>query len=92
MSFAQTDAEGQHSVTTFLEALEEMGWTQGRNLQIEHRWGGGDRDHIQWHAAELVELKPDVILGQATPAVAALHRTTRTIPIVFVNVSDPNPA
>ena len=89
MSLAPTDAEGQRSVATFRKVLEQMGWAQGRNLQIEHRWGGGDRDHIQRHAAELVELKPDLILGQATPAVAALHQTTRTIPIVFVNVSDP---
>jgi len=89
MSYAQTDPEGQRYVAKLLEALEQMGWVQGRNLQIELRWGGGDRDRIQRQAAELAELKPDLILGQATPAVAALHRTTRTIPIVFVNVSDP---
>jgi putative ABC transport system substrate-binding protein len=89
MSYAQTDPEGQRYVAKLLEALEQTGWMQGHNLQIELRWGGGDRDRIQRQAAELVELKPDLIVGQATPAVAALHRTTRTIPIVFVNVSDP---
>jgi putative ABC transport system substrate-binding protein len=89
MSYAQTDAEGQRSIATFLETLEQMGWAQGRNLQIDYRWGGADRDRIQRYATELVGLKPDLILGQATPSIAALQRETRTIPIVFVAVSDP---
>jgi putative ABC transport system substrate-binding protein len=89
MSFAQTDAGWQRAIATFLEALEQLGWVRGRNLQIEFRWGEADPDRIQRYATELVGLKPDLILCQATPSVAALQRTTRTIPIVFVNVSDP---
>jgi putative tryptophan/tyrosine transport system substrate-binding protein len=89
MSSAETDVWGQRSVATFLEALEQIGWLQGRNLQIEYRWGSADHDRIQRQATELVELNPDAILGQATPAISALKRATRTIPIVFVNVSDP---
>jgi putative tryptophan/tyrosine transport system substrate-binding protein len=89
MAFAQTDAEWQRALATFLEALEQLGWAQGRNLQIEYRWAGADRDRIQRCAAELVGLNPDVLVGQATPSVAALQQATRTIPIVFVNVSDP---
>src|SRR3984893_1789444 len=89
MSFAQTDAGWQRAIATFLEALEQLGWVRGRNLQIEFRWGEADPDRIQRYATELVGLKPDLILCQATPSLAALQRTTRTIPIVFVNVSDP---
>jgi putative ABC transport system substrate-binding protein len=89
MSFAETDVSGQRSVATFLEALEQIGWMHGRNLQIEYRWGSADHDLIQRQATELVGLNPDVILCAATPAISALKRATRTIPIVFVNVSDP---
>jgi len=89
MSFAQTDAGWHRAIATFLEALERLGWVRGRNLQTEFRWGEADPDRIQRYATELVGLKPDLILCQATPSVAALQRTTRTIPIVFVNVSDP---
>ena len=63
-----------------------MGWTEGRNLQIEYRWGSGD---LQKAAAELVALSPDVILANSTPAVAALQQATRSVPIVFAQVSDP---
>jgi putative ABC transport system substrate-binding protein len=89
MSYAESDAEGQRFVATFVEALQQTGWVPGRNVQIDYRWGGADRDHIQRFALELVGLKPEVIVAQATPPVAALQRATRTIPIVFVNVSDP---
>jgi putative ABC transport system substrate-binding protein len=89
MAFAQADAEWQRSIVAFQEALERMGWAQGHNLQIEYRWGEADRDRIQRYATELVGLSLDIIIGQATPSVAALQRATRTIPIVFVNVSDP---
>ncbi len=81
--------EGQHYAEAFLDALAQTGWKQGRNLQIDLRSGEADRSVVARYAAELVELKPDVILGQTTPAVMALQRATRTIPIVFVNVSDP---
>jgi putative ABC transport system substrate-binding protein len=88
MAFAQPDPGWQRSTVIFQEALESMGWVQGRNLQIEYRWGEADSGRIQRYATELAELQPDVILGQATVSVAALQRATRTIPVVFVNVSD----
>jgi putative tryptophan/tyrosine transport system substrate-binding protein len=79
MSFAQTDAGWHRAIATFLEALERLGWVRGRNLQTEFRWGEADPDRIQRYATELVGLKPDLILCQATPTVAALQRTTRTL-------------
>ena len=87
--YAENDAEGPRYIAKFLEALEQLGWAHGRNVQIDYRWAGADRDRFQRYATELVELKPDLIVGQSTPAVAALILATRAIPIVFVNVSDP---
>lgn len=89
MAFAQSDAGWQRSTALFQEALGKLGWTQGRNLQIEYRWGEADSGRIQRYATELAELRPDVILAQATVSIAALQRATRTIPVVFANVSDP---
>jgi len=89
MGFAETDAGWQRAIAGFREALASKGWTEARNLHIEVRWGEADPDRIRRYAAELVDLKPDLIIGQATPSLAALQRATRTIPIVFVNVSDP---
>jgi putative ABC transport system substrate-binding protein len=73
----------------FLEGLQQLGWTPGRNVRLEARWGEGNEAVTQKHAAELVALAPDVIFAQSTPVTAALQRETRTIPIVFVAVSDP---
>jgi putative ABC transport system substrate-binding protein len=87
--YAENDAEGPRYIAKFLEALEQLGWLHGRNVQTDYRWAGADRDRFQRYATELVALKPDLIVGQSTPAVAALLRVTRAIPIVFVNVSDP---
>ena len=81
--------KGHATSQKFLEALEQLGWLHGRNVQTDYRWAGADRDRFQRYATELVALKPDLIVGQSTPAVAALLRVTRAIPIVFVNVSDP---
>src|SRR6476619_7261863 len=72
-----------------MQGLAEIGWTDGRNLRMEIRWGGGDVNRIQTFAKELVASRPDVILAHGTPATAALQRETRTIPIVFVTVTDP---
>ena len=75
-------------VTTFLEAFQQLGWIEGGNVRIDLRWG--DNPHrIEAHARELVQLKPDVILAGPTNALIPLQRETRTIPIVFVRVSDP---
>jgi ABC-type uncharacterized transport system substrate-binding protein len=83
------DPDGQAHLSGFIQGLAELGWTDGRNLGVEIRWGGGDVNRIQTFAKELVALQPDVILAHGTPVTAALQRETRTIPIVFVTVTDP---
>jgi putative ABC transport system substrate-binding protein len=84
MGFASDDPEGMVRVGAFLQGLQELGWALGRNVQIDYRWAS-DGERIRTSAAELVALAPDVILI----AVAALQRATRTLPIVFVGVTDP---
>jgi putative tryptophan/tyrosine transport system substrate-binding protein len=86
---AADDAEYQARVGGFLQALALLGWTIGRNVQIDTRWATANPDDIRRHAAELAALAPDVILVEGTPAVAPLLQATRTVPIVFVNVVDP---
>ena len=76
-------------LSAFTRALANLGWTVGRNVRIDLRWAGGDTNRIPALAQELVGLQPDVIVTSATPAAAALQRETRSIPIVFVTVSDP---
>jgi ABC-type uncharacterized transport system substrate-binding protein len=87
MSFA--DPTTQSYVTGFQGALTKLGWTEGSNLRTEVRWGAGDADKFRLLAKEIVDLRPDAIVGQSTPVVVALVRETQTIPIVFVNVADP---
>jgi putative tryptophan/tyrosine transport system substrate-binding protein len=89
MGYVEPDPEAQTFVKAFAQALAELGWTDGRNIRIDYRWGGGDLKEIERAAKELVELKPDIILANTTPVTAALQRETRTISIVFVSVSDP---
>jgi len=88
-SRAADDPEGQARRAVFLEGLQELGWTDGRNVRIDYRWAAADVDRNRKYAAELVALAPDVILASASASVAALRQTTRTVPIVFVNVIDP---
>ena len=83
------DPESQARLAAFEQGLKELGWTEGRNLHIEFRWGTGDAAEMQTFAKELVELKPDLIVGMTTPAVAALVEQTKTVPIVFANIVDP---
>ena len=83
------DRAGQTRVTALKQGLQELGWTDGRNIQIEIRFGGADTGRIQAHAAELVTLAPDVIVGQGTPVIRALRQATSSIPIVMVGVNDP---
>ena len=83
------DPESTARLAAFLQALQELGWTDGRNVRIDTRWGAGDPERIRKHAAELVALAPDVILATGTTIMGPLQRATRTVPIVFVNVSDP---
>jgi putative ABC transport system substrate-binding protein len=81
------DAEGQARLASFLRGLQELGWTDGRNVQIETRWAAGKADAARTYAAELVELAPDVTLTATTVAFAAMQRATQSVPIVFVQVS-----
>jgi len=85
----ESDPEGKAQLSGFTQALAALGWIEGRNLQTEVRWGGGDANRARSYAKELVALQPDVILAQGTPVTAALQRETKTIPIVFVVVTDP---
>ena len=86
MPFPKDNSEGQARIAAFLQELQQLGWIDGRNLQIEYRWETGD---IRKAAMELVALSPDVILASTTPALAALQPVTRTVPIVFAQVADP---
>ncbi len=89
MGIAESDPARQSFVSAFTGALQELGWSNGRNIQIEYRWGAGDAERIRNFARELVEMRLDLIVGHTTPVVAALKAQTRTIPIVFTQVSDP---
>src|SRR5260370_7655398 len=89
MNLASDDAIGQARVAAFLQGLQQLGWTDGRNVRIEARCGPSDADRIRKYAAELVELAPDVILAAGTPTLGPLLQATRAIPIVFVHVPDP---
>jgi putative ABC transport system substrate-binding protein len=73
----------------FLQSLQQLGWSDSRNLQIDYRWGLGNTDNIRKYAMELAALAPDLILASGTAALAPLLQATRTVPIVFVNVADP---
>jgi putative ABC transport system substrate-binding protein len=89
MNLASDDAEAQARLAAFHQGLQQLGWTVGRNVQIDYRWGAGNADRIRKFAAELVALAPDVILSTGSPSVAALQQATRTVPVVFVTVVDP---
>jgi putative tryptophan/tyrosine transport system substrate-binding protein len=83
------DPQGAVRMASFVQELQRLGWTDGRNVRIETRWGGGDSDRSRKQAAELVALAPDVILVNTSVIVAILQQATQTIPIVFVGVIDP---
>src|SRR5262245_19903850 len=86
---AKSDVEFQPRLQAVLDGLGEFGWTEGRNLQLEYRWAGGNVDEIRRHAAELVVLAPDVLVAAGSAAVGTLQEATRTIPIVFATAGDP---
>jgi putative ABC transport system substrate-binding protein len=83
------DPDVQANVAAFLQGLQQLGWTDGRNLRIDIRWGAGNPDNVRKYAAELVALNPDVILTAGTSTMAPLLQATHTVPIVFANVADP---
>jgi len=85
----EADPGRQRFLGAFLQALQQLGWEDGRNLRIEIRWAAGDPDRYRRYAAELVEYAPDVVLAVTTPAVVALQQASRDVPIVFVGVVDP---
>jgi putative ABC transport system substrate-binding protein len=89
MPYAADDPETQTRMGAFLQALALSGWTIGRNVRIETRWGANDGERLRQYAAELLELAPDVILAHANAAVGALLQATRGVPIVFPVFGDP---
>lgn len=89
MNRPASDRNAQASFAAFKQALEKLGWVDGRDVRIDHRWGTADAKTLRPGAAELVKLQPEVILASATDGLAALREETRTIPTVFVSVSDP---
>ena len=89
MNSTADDAVSQDRLRGFVQGLQELGWTVGRNLQIDYRWGAGNVERYRTFAAELVALAPDILMTVGAPAVEALQRATRTVPIVFATVTDP---
>jgi putative tryptophan/tyrosine transport system substrate-binding protein len=86
---AESDPEGQIRAAAFRQDLQKLGWTEGRNIRIDYRWGAAEPDLARAYAAELVALAPDVVVANGTLAATALQRATRSIPVVFVVVIDP---
>jgi putative ABC transport system substrate-binding protein len=86
---SRADPQGQAGLAAFTKAMREMGWVPGSNVAIEQRFADGDADRARTLARELMGLRPDLVVGHTTPVVAALQQESRTIPIVFVVVSDP---
>jgi putative ABC transport system substrate-binding protein len=86
---AADDTEAQARNAALLQALQELGWTVGRNMQIDFRWGAGNAEYYRARTSELMALRPDIILANGTSVIGPVLQTTRTVPIVFVNVTDP---
>jgi putative tryptophan/tyrosine transport system substrate-binding protein len=86
---AENDPEAQARVVAFRQGLEALGWVENRNIQVAHRFSGGDFVQMQTHTTELVDSSPDLIVASSSPVIAALKQATRTIPIVFSVVNDP---
>jgi putative tryptophan/tyrosine transport system substrate-binding protein len=89
LNLRENDPRGKATVTAFVQRLKELGWTEGRNVHLDIRWGGDDTDRYRQYARELVGLFPDFVLGSSSAVVAALQRVSRTVPIVFAAVVDP---
>jgi putative tryptophan/tyrosine transport system substrate-binding protein len=89
LGLAANDPQGQTTLTTLLQALQQSGWIDGRNVRIDYRWGGFNAEDLRNHALDLVALGPDVVVATGGASMTALFQATRTIPIVFANVPDP---
>ena len=88
MNLTADDPEALRRVTALVQGLQQLGWTNGRNVRVDYRWGV-DRDRIRKNAAELVALSPDVVLANSPASVLALQQTSNAVPIVFVAMTDP---
>jgi putative ABC transport system substrate-binding protein len=89
MNRAADDADGRARLAAFQQAMKDLGWSDGRNIRIDTRWGENDVNRTAKYAAELVALAPDIVLATGTVSVAALQQVTRTLPVVFAGVADP---
>ena len=89
MNRAADDPQGQARLAAFQQGMQHLGWTDGGNVRIDVRWGADDVDRERRYAAELVALAPDIVLASGTLSVTALQHVSRTLPIVFVGVTDP---
>jgi putative ABC transport system substrate-binding protein len=89
LNLSEDDPETRSRLAAFLRGLQDLGWSEGRNLRIDYRWGVGNSDRHRANAAELIALAPDVILVHGSSIMGPLQRATRTVPIVFVSVADP---
>jgi putative tryptophan/tyrosine transport system substrate-binding protein len=89
MNSAATDAAAQSYVAAFVQALRQLGWAEGQNIHVEIRWSAGDAALARIYAAQLIGLMPDVILASSTTNLTVVRQATSTIPVVFVQVSDP---
>jgi putative ABC transport system substrate-binding protein len=89
MPYTQDDPEDQARVAALKDGLKQLGWIEGQNFRADYRWYAGDADRARVLAKELVELQPELLVAGATPGAVALRQETRTIPIVFVPVTDP---
>jgi putative ABC transport system substrate-binding protein len=87
--YAESDPEGQARLAAFLDTFQGLGWSNGRNAQVEVRWPGAEVERMKAYSAELVALAPDAILCASGPGAAVMKQATRTVPVVFVQVSDP---
>ena len=90
ISLAATDPESQQRKTAFEQGLRELGWTDGRNVRIEYRWGAGDASNVRKYAVELIALAPDVIVASGGSIVGPLLQLTHTVPVVFTQTPDPS--
>ena len=88
-NLAADDPESQARNAAFLQALQELGWTNGANVRIDFRFGAGDAERNRRYASELVALAPDVIVATGSPVVEPLRQATRSVPIIFLQITDP---
>ena len=89
IAFAESDPLYQADVSAFRDGLQKLGWTEGRNIQIDYRWAGPEPEVIQRYAKELIARQPELILSSSTTTTAAVLQLTRTIPIIFAVAVDP---